>query len=102
MIKVQVCKCIQPFNSFFEEEKYYLLYPSKSNGELTAYISPTQGFAIVPRGFVRTSVDFYRIYFEPIGNMFVRNYKEIKVLKNKSIEEILQLMQSGSASKIND
>lgn len=92
MIKVQVCNCIKPFNSCFEKDKLYILHPSKSEGVLTAYIHPTKGFAIVPRGFIRLSIPFYQMYFEPIAEMYVKNYDEVRKLKQKTMEEILFML----------
>lgn len=99
MIKVEVCKCIDPFNKFFETGEYYLVLPTQDgNGHKTAYISPTQGFLIRPERFTYTRISYYQIFFEPVAHGFVKNKKELKALKQKPIQDILVFIKEQKAS----
>lgn len=98
MIKFEVCRCKKPFNKWFREGELYVVHATKGSPGYSAYISPTQGFLIHPNGLVNTKVDYYKNYFEPIRTIYLQNYKEVKSLKKKTIQEILSYMEENGQS----
>lgn len=90
MIKVEICKCTQPYHKLFKRDELYVMHPSKNNRFMSAYISPTQGFLIKPPRMTSWRGKFEHLFFEPIATIYVKNFEEVKVLKQKSIEQILE------------
>lgn len=93
MIKLEICRCIKPYNEHFKEGELYVVHPSKSSGDLTAYTEKLEAFSITPKSFISTKIPYYKIYFEPLGEMYLKNYKEVKKIKLNTAEEILSMLQ---------
>jgi hypothetical protein len=82
MIKIEIGKCIEPYNRFFNKGDLYLIIPTKgAQGIKAAYISPTQGFPIISTRIAYYRGEYHHMFFEPIETILFRNYKELKKFK---------------------